>query len=127
MDAPITNLKGSTSDDAIVLFLPGRRNVEPAAPLSKRDKRISNVKAVPKDGGVEVTVSFKDSVPPFLAKANGKMLEIDLGQPSKGDGDEEGGTASAKKSSKKKVAKTADKKAKKAKKAKGKKAKKSDD
>jgi hypothetical protein len=133
MDAPITNLKGSTSDDAITLFLPGRRNIEPAAPLSKRDKRISSVKAVPKDGGVEVTVAFKDSVPPFLAKANGKMLEIDLGQPSKGDGDEDGGTASAKKSSKKKVAKgskAADKKkasAKKAKKAKGKKAKKNSD
>jgi hypothetical protein len=133
MDAPITNLKGSTSDDAITLFLPGRRNIEPAAPLSKRDKRISSVKAVPKDGGVEVTVAFKDSVPPFLAKANGKMLEIDLGQPPKDDGDEEGGTASAKKSSKKKVAKgskAADKKkasAKKAKKAKSKKAKKNND
>jgi hypothetical protein len=89
---------------------------------------------VPKDGGVEVTVAFKDSVPPFLAKANGKMLEIDLGQASKGDGDGDGdGEAAVKKSSKKKIAKgskAADKKkasAKKAKKAKAKKAKKTDD
>lgn len=134
MDAPITDLRGSSADDSITLFLPGRRNIEPASPLSKRDKRISSVKAVPKDGGVEVTVAFKDSVPPFLAKANGKMLEIDLGQASKGDGDGDGdGEAAVKKSSKKKIAKgskAADKKkasAKKAKKAKAKKAKKTDD
>jgi hypothetical protein len=130
MDAPITGIRGSTTDDVITLFLPGRRNIEPASPLSKRDKRLSAVKAVSKDGGVELTLSFKDSVPPFLAKANGKILEIDLGQPAK-DGSDDGEEASVKKSSKKKIAKgskAADKKKASAKKAKkARKAKKSND
>lgn len=126
MDAPITNIRGSAEEDSITLFLPGRRNIEPASPLSKRDKRISSVKAVSKDGGVEVTLAFKDSVPPFLAKANGKMLEINLGQaPKSEDGD--GETVAVKKASKKKIAKgskAAEKKKASAKKAKDKKDKK---
>lgn len=106
MDAPITDLRGSTSGETVTVFLPGRRNVEPAATLAKRDKRLSAVKAVPKDGGVEVSFAFKDEVPPFLAKANGKMLEFDMGEAAKDDGDDDSdGKSAAKKSGKKKIAK----------------------
>ncbi len=108
MDAPITDVRGSTSDDTITLFLPGRRNVEPATPLLKRDKRLSAAKIVPKDGGVELSLAFKDDAPPFLAKANGKVLEIDLGETAKGGSSDDDGddtVASKKSHGKKKVAK----------------------
>jgi hypothetical protein len=128
MDAPITDLKGSTSGNSLTVLLPGRRNVEPAATLAKRDKRLSSVKAVPKDGGIEVSLTFKDGIPPFLAKANGKMLEIDLGENAKDDGDDGETTASVKKHKKTKhaAAQKADAKEKHGKKH-GKKHKKSDD
>ena len=103
-DSPLTELKGSTSKHSVVVFVPGHRNVEPASPLSKRDKRLASVKAVPKDGGVEVTYTFKDEPPPFEAKIDGKLLVMEMG-----DADE----ASAKKGGKKKnkaVAKKAKKK-----------------
>lgn len=98
MDAPITEIKGSTSGNSFTILLPGRRNIEPASVLAKRDKRLASVKAVPKDGGIAVTFTFKENVPPFMAKANGKMLEIELGQQPKS---EDGDTATAKKKSKK--------------------------
>jgi hypothetical protein len=103
MDAPIAELKGSTSPNGFTIMLPGRRNIESAQVLAKRDKRLSSVKAVAKDGGTEVTFSFKENVPPFLAKANGKMLEIDLGETPK-PGADEGSEPTAKKSGKKKHA-----------------------
>jgi hypothetical protein len=103
MDAPITDVKGAMAGNAVTITLPGRRNVEPATVLSKRDKRIASVKAVPKDDGVDVTVTFKEGIPGFLAKANGKVLEIDLDTAGASGGDEDG-ESHAKKGSKKKHA-----------------------
>lgn len=111
-DSPLTELKGSVDKHSVVVFVPGHRNIEPAGPLSKRDKRLASVKAVPKDGGVEVTYTFKDAPPPFEAKLDGKLLVMEMGE---SDG------ATAKKGGKKKnkaVAKAEKKDKKKAKKAK---------
>ena len=117
MDAPITDVRGSVDGSTITLSMPGRRNVESASTFAKKDKRIASAKAVPKDGGVDVTLTFKDSVPPFLAKANGKMLEIELGE-AKGGGDDDGAEAKGGKKHKKNkaTAKKGEKKHKKAKK-----------
>ena len=97
MDAPITDLRGVSNGNSVTISLPGRRNVESATNLPKKDKRLASVKAVPKDGGVDVTFTFKDAVPPFLAKASGKMLEMDLGEPKSDDADDEGTTKKHKK------------------------------
>jgi hypothetical protein len=123
MDAPITDVRGSVDGSTITLSMPGRRNVESASTFAKKDKRIASAKAVPKDGGVDVTLTFKDSVPAFLAKANGKMLEIELGE-SKGAsaGEDDGAEAKGGKKHKKNKAT-----AKKGGEKKHKKAKKSDD
>ncbi|MCC6647389.1 MAG: PilZ domain-containing protein [Polyangiaceae bacterium] len=118
-DSPLTELKGSTDKHRVIVFVPGHRNIEPASPLAKRDKRLASVKAVPRDGGVEVTYTFKGDPPPFEAKIDGKLLVMEMGEADE---------ATAHKGGKKKnkaVAK-AEKKAKKAKK-KAKKAKKADD
>ncbi|MCU0684927.1 MAG: PilZ domain-containing protein, partial [Polyangiaceae bacterium] len=79
MDAPVGALRGNVSDGSVVLTVVGRHNIEPAAALVRRDPRLASVKAVPVGDDTEVTLSFKDEVPPFLARASGRSLEIDLG------------------------------------------------
>lgn len=99
MDAPITDIRGVVEGNTIKLTLPGRRNIEAANVLTKRDKRLASVKAIPGAEGVEVQITFKDKVPPFLARANTKMLEIDLGK--EGEGGKSDAVASGSKKSKK--------------------------
>lgn len=111
MDAPITGIKGATDKHSITITLPGRRNVEPAGNLAKKDKRLSGIKAVPKDGGVDIVYTFKDGVPPFMAKVDGKLLVMEIGEAKGGaDGDDE---KTAKKGGKKKNKAVAKKKGKK--------------
>jgi hypothetical protein len=95
MDAPIEGLKGAVAGKTLTITLPGRHNVEAASALAKRDKRISSSKAVATSDGVDVSLTFKESVPPFLAKTDGKTLAIELGESaskataSKDDSDDE--------------------------------------
>jgi PilZ domain-containing protein len=96
MDAPVGALRGNVADGSLTVTVVGRHNIEPAGPLARRDPRIASVKAVPVGDDTEVTLAFKDNVPPFLAKASGRTLEIDLGAAEgkrasaddDGDGDE---------------------------------------
>ncbi len=80
MDAPVGALRGNVVDGNLVVTVLGRHNIEPASPLARRDPRLTSVKAVPVGDDTEVTLSFKGDVPPFLAKASGRTLEIDLGE-----------------------------------------------
>lgn len=82
MDAPIEGIKGAVAGKTLTITLPGRHNVEAASSLAKKDKRISSSKAVATSDGVDVSLTFKDSVPPFLAKTDGKTLAIELGESS---------------------------------------------
>ena len=53
----------------------------PAAPeLARKDKRLASVNVVNTSHGAEVTVQFKDGVPPYLAKVKGDRLEIAIGR-----------------------------------------------
>ncbi len=83
MDAPIADVRGSVAGNTVTLTIPGRKNVESAKDFLKRDKRLSNIKAVQNPDGVQVVMSFKEVVPGFLAKADGKMLEIELSRGEK--------------------------------------------
>jgi len=90
MDSPIEQLRGSVGESSLTISVPGRHNIEPATTLAKNDKRLVAVKATPNGNeGTDVTLVFRDAVPPFLAKADGKMLEVELGDSRpEGDGDE---------------------------------------
>jgi len=46
---------------------------------TRKDKRLASLQVVNNAHGAEVTVQFKDGVPPYLAKAKGDRLEIALG------------------------------------------------
>jgi serine/threonine-protein kinase len=114
MDAPIEGIKGAVAGKTLTITLPGRHNVEAASGLAKKDKRISSAKAVATSDGVDVTLTFKDNVPPFLAKTDGKTLAIELGEASaKGtavaENDEEDEKPSKKKSKKHATAKKGEK------------------
>ena len=105
MDAPIDGIKGAVAGKTLTISVPGRHNVEAASVLAKTDKRISSSKAVATSDGVDVSLTFKDAVPPFLAKTDGKTLAIELGEKAgKADADEDDEATPGKKRSKKHAA-----------------------
>jgi hypothetical protein len=106
MDDKITEIKGQIDDKSIIIKVPGRKNIEAAGRLARRDKRLASVKAVPGDDGVTVTLAFKTDVPPFKAHIRNKLLVIELGKgslksskasASNDDGESNAGSVSKKK------------------------------
>lgn len=112
MDGPVESLTGAAGAMGFTVSLPGRRSLSNATELARKDKRIASINVVNTAQGSDVSIQFKDGVPPYLAKAKGAYLEIDLGS--------EHGKKTASKSGKKTHEKTHEKPAKK-KKAKAKK------
>lgn len=99
-DGPIEGLNGAAGAMGFTVSLPGRRALSAASELQRKDKRIESLQIVNNAHGAEVTVRFKDGVPPYLAKLRGDRLEIALG--SDGSKDEEAGEGES--APKKKVA-----------------------
>jgi hypothetical protein len=125
MDDAIESLNGAKGAMGFTISLPGRRSLSAASDLAKKDKRIASLDVVNNAYGSEVTVQFKDGVPPYLAKAKGNRLEIAIGSEGKSKGGEKaekkvaqkksGGDRHDKHDKKKAAAKGADKGGKKAK------------
>lgn len=94
MDGAIERISGSAGAQGFTVTVPGRRSLLPSsADLSKKDKRLASVNVINTSRGAEVTVQFKDGVPPYVAKVKGDRLEIAIGK--------EGKVAKSKKKSKK--------------------------
>jgi hypothetical protein len=85
MDGPIERITGASGAMGFTISVPGRRPVSTAAvsELTRKDKRLASVSAVNTPRGAEVTVQFKDGVPPYVAKAKGNRLEIAIGKEKK--------------------------------------------
>jgi hypothetical protein len=117
MDGPIEKLNGAAGAMGFTVSLPDRRSVSSASELARKDKRIASLQVVNNAHGAEVTVQFKDGVPPYVAKAKGDRLEISLGtEGRKKVAAKSGGSkkkASAADAKKKGAAKSSDKKKKK--------------
>ncbi|MEJ7731725.1 MAG: PilZ domain-containing protein [Polyangiaceae bacterium] len=94
-DGPIEGLNGAAGAMGFTVSLPGRRALSAASELQRKDKRIESLQIVNNAHGAEVTVRFKDGVPPYLAKLRGDRLEIALGNESSKD--EAGGEGAPKK------------------------------
>ncbi len=125
MDGDVSRLDGAKGAMGFTISVPGRRALGTGAELAKKDKRIAAVDVVNTGSGAEVTVRFKDGVPPYLVKAHGARLEIAIGSDGKGKttkavaskkNDGKSKKVDAKKSSKGKTDKKAASKAKPAKK-----------
>jgi hypothetical protein len=83
MDGPIERITGASGAMGFTISIPGRRSVSAASDLARKDKRLASVNVVNTSHGAEVTVQFKDGVPPYLAKAKGNKLEIAIGKEKK--------------------------------------------
>ncbi|MBK6694998.1 MAG: PilZ domain-containing protein [Myxococcales bacterium] len=84
MDGAIDKIQGAQQPTGFTVHIPGRRSLEPAAPLAARDARIGAIKVANDQGGAELSVTFKDGVPNYLVRAKGDQLEIVLASPSAG-------------------------------------------
>jgi hypothetical protein len=79
MDGPIERINGAAGAMGFTISLPDRRSVSSTTDLARKDKRLSSVNVVNTSHGAEVTLQFKDGVPPYLARVKGDRLEIALG------------------------------------------------
>ena len=79
MDGPIERINGAAGAMGFTISLPDRRSVSSTTDLARKDKRLSSVNVINTSHGAEVTLQFKDGVPPYLAKVKGDRLEIALG------------------------------------------------
>ncbi|MGO8994804.1 MAG: hypothetical protein ACLQVI_15920, partial [Polyangiaceae bacterium] len=78
MDGEIEKIEGDGQPTGFTVVIPGRRSLEPAAPLAARDGRIASIRVTNDGNGAELTVAFKDGVPNYLVRAKGDVLEIVL-------------------------------------------------
>jgi hypothetical protein len=78
MDGEIEKIEGDGQPAGFSVVIPGRRSLEPAAPLAARDSRIASIRVTNDGSGAELTVAFKDGVPNYLVRAKGDVLEIVL-------------------------------------------------
>jgi hypothetical protein len=79
MDGDIVGIAGSEGSSGFTIVVPDRKSVSSASALARKDKRIEAVNVVNYPDRAEVTVQFKGEVPPYLAKADGKRLVIEIG------------------------------------------------
>jgi PilZ domain len=84
MDGKIERLQGAAQPTGFTVVLPKRRGVEAAATLLRKDSRIAEVHLNNQPAGAEISMTFKDGVPPYLVRAKGDTLEFILGRPSDG-------------------------------------------
>jgi hypothetical protein len=80
MDGPIETINGASGAMGFTISVPGHRSISSATDLTRKDKRLASVNVVNTSHGAEITVQFKDGVPPYLAKVKGDRLEIALGK-----------------------------------------------
>src|SRR5262249_13536590 len=83
MDGPIETLNGAAGAMGFTVSLPNRRSLSSASDLARKDKRVASLNVVNTSHGAEITVQFRDGVPPYVAKAKGDRLEIALGRQHK--------------------------------------------
>jgi hypothetical protein len=85
MDGRVARIQGAMLPTGFTVVVPKRKSVTTASSLTKQDKRIQEVKVTNEGSGAEVSVSFKDGVPPYVVRAKGDSLEIVLGKTSEKD------------------------------------------
>ncbi len=80
MDGAVERITGAAGAMGFTISVPGRRSVSASSELAHKDKRLASVTVVNNANGAEITVQFKDGVPPYLAKVKGDRLEIAIGK-----------------------------------------------
>ena len=76
MDGPIEKIEGDAQATGFTVVLPGRKSIEPAAPLASHDGRIASIRVTNDNGGAELTLAFKDGVPNYLVRTRAKEADV---------------------------------------------------
>lgn len=86
-DGAIAQVKGARTPTGFHVVLPGRKFEGSAAQLAAKDPRIASAKISSGAKGAELSVQFKDGVPPFSVRGKGSDLTIALGRIDADKGD----------------------------------------
>ncbi len=90
MDGNIERIQGAMQPTGFTVVIPKRKSLTSGGAISKQDKRIGATKVVNDGNGVEVNVTFKDGVPPYVVRAKKDILEVVLGKAGAADDKAEG-------------------------------------
>ena len=82
MDGTIEAIQGASQPTGFTVVIPNRKSLDAAGPLASKDPRIAALKVANEDQGAELTVTFKDGVPPYAVRAKGDVLELVLAKAS---------------------------------------------
>ena len=84
-DGEVTALHGARTPTGFTVAVPGRKAVESLQALAARDHRIASVHVNNGAKGTEISVQFKDGVPPYAIRAKGSDIQIALGRAEEGE------------------------------------------
>jgi PilZ domain len=90
MDGNIERIQGAMQPTGFTVVVPKRRALTSAGAISKQDKRIGQTKLINDVNGSELSITFKDGVPPYVVRAKKDILEVVLGN---APGDDKGDAA----------------------------------
>lgn len=82
MDGPIEVIQGASQPTGFTVVIPDRKSIDATGKLASKDPRIAALRVSNEDEGAELTVSFKDGVPPYAVRARNDVLELVLAKAS---------------------------------------------
>jgi hypothetical protein len=85
LDAPGAALEGSLGPNGFVVVVPGRKIMEAASGIPKRDARIARARVTNTGGGAQVVVQFKGEVPPYRVRLRRDYIELLISAPESPD------------------------------------------
>jgi hypothetical protein len=76
LDGPGSALQGALQPTGFLVVVPGRKLMEHAGAVAKRDARFAQVKSVNTPNGAQITFKFKDSIPGYRVRLRRDYVEF---------------------------------------------------
>lgn len=83
LDGPAGALQGAAEPTGFTVMVPGRKVMEAAAGIAKRDDRIARVRANNTAAGAQVSFRFKDGIPSYRVRLRRDYIEFLVSAPEK--------------------------------------------
>jgi hypothetical protein len=83
LDGPGAALQGAAEPTGFTVVIPGRKVMEAAAGIAKRDERIARVRASNTGAGAQVSFRFKDGTPAYRVRLRRDYIEFLISAPEK--------------------------------------------
>jgi hypothetical protein len=82
LDGPGAEIRGESDASGFTVLIPGRKVMEKAAGLPKRDSRIVRARANNTPGGAQIRLEFKDGVPSYRVRLRRDFVEVLISAPA---------------------------------------------